>query len=197
MYVYLSFIKAINVPLAINVLIVAKSSLEDVYLWKEFQIRVRYTPTFRNIFIADIGTNMQIDVFNSTTMHKLNKFSDHALLIIRLAFGARLIYGTQDNIFSWDRMLEFSTFLEGHHFPFPLVSAVVSVVAQFACGIMYILGFYTRIAALIMVGNFMVALIFVHWGDAYLNLAPALHLLVVSLFLLTYGPGKLAVTPGK
>lgn len=160
-------------------------------------MRVKNTSTFHNIFVAGININTQIHPLNTTTMHKLNRYSDYALFIVRLAFGARLIYGTYDNIFSWDRMVEFSTFLEGHHFPFPLASAVISVVAQFACGIMYIIGFYTRIAALVMVANFSVALIFAHWGDAYLNLAPALHLLVISLFLATYGPGKLAVTPGK
>ncbi|MCB0628156.1 MAG: hypothetical protein R2824_04210 [Saprospiraceae bacterium] len=40
------------------------------------------------------------------------KFSkiDLAVLLFRLVFGFRLIYGTVDNVFSWNRMLEFKEF---------------------------------------------------------------------------------------
>lgn len=127
------------------------------------------------------------------SLRYFEKYKDISIFLLRCAFGTRLIYGTQDNILSWEQMLEFSKFLESYHFPFPLVSAVVSVVAQFAGGLMFILGYHTRLAALVMLLNFTVALIFVHWGDAYLNLAPALHIWIVSLFLLTYGPGKIAI----
>ena len=39
----------------------------------------------------------------------MKKFADFP---IRLAVGFHLIYGTQDNVFSWERMLEFRDFLE-------------------------------------------------------------------------------------
>lgn len=130
-------------------------------------------------------------------LDKLKSYSDTGVLIIRLAFGARLIYGTQDNLLSWEQMLEFSKFLESFNFPLPVVSAVLSVVVQFAGGLMFIFGFYTRLAALLILLNFTVALVVVHWGDSYLNLAPALHLWVVSFFLLTYGPGKISFDQKK
>ena len=117
------------------------------------------------------------------------------ILLLRVAFGARLIYGTIDNIVSWDRMLEFSDFLEGHGFIFSTGCAVLSVYAQFLAGICWIIGFKVRWTSLIMIGNFLVALLFVHIknGDPYLALAPALHLLVVSVVLFLIGSGNYAV----
>jgi len=117
-----------------------------------------------------------------------------ALLLLRLAFGARLVYGVIDNVLSWERMLEFKEFLALNGFPLPLASAVVSVYLQLICGISWIVGFKVRIAGMIMILNFLVALIGVHLlhGDSYINMAPAIHLLVVSFLLFAVGPGKYA-----
>lgn len=123
---------------------------------------------------------------------QLGLYQPFAYLLIRILFGIRLIYGTIDNIVSWERMLEFKTFLEFHHFPFPLVSAITSVYFQFFAGICWIIGFKVRLVSLFMVINFIVAIIGVHLtsGDTYTNTEPALHLLVISVFLLTCGAGK-------
>lgn len=123
----------------------------------------------------------------------LGRYGDIGVLLLRVAFGARLIQGTQDNVFSWKHMLLFRDFLDHHGFPAPLVCAVVSVAFQFACGILWIVGWKTRWAGLFMAGNFTVALLGVHIGDPYLALAPALHLLVVAVFLLTHGAGRLSL----
>ncbi|MCP9290584.1 DoxX family protein [Gracilimonas sediminicola] len=123
----------------------------------------------------------------------LNKHSKFGEIFIRIMLGFHLIYGTQDNVFSWDRMLEFSSFLEGFGFPFPIVSAVVSVYAQFFCGIMYIVGFHVRVAALIMVLNFIVAIIMVHIGDSYPGMFPAIVMLAGSLYLLFNGSKVLSI----
>ena len=128
------------------------------------------------------------------SLRYFEKYKDIGVFALRCAFGIRLIYDTLDNLLSWEQMLEFSKFLESFNFPFPLVSAITSVVVQFLGGIMFILGYHIRLAAAIIMLNFTVALIFVHWGDTYLNLAPALHLWIVSFFLLTYGPGKIALS---
>ncbi|MEQ9405122.1 MAG: DoxX family protein [Cyclobacteriaceae bacterium] len=121
--------------------------------------------------------------------------SDHkkarniSFLIIQIVFGIRLIYGTIDNVLSWQRMLEFSDFLEGNGFPFPLESAIISVWLQFLCGISWIIGFKVKWTAATMALNFLVAVVFVHLinGDTYLQTAPALHLLVVSVVLMLTG----------
>ena len=114
-------------------------------------------------------------------------------LFIRLLIGFHLIYGVQDNILSYPRMLEFRDFLLAQGFPLPLISAFVSVYAQFVAGTLFILGWKTRPASALMVVNFLVALLAVHVGDSYSNSFPALVMLSGSLFLLYHGPGRLAL----
>lgn len=124
---------------------------------------------------------------------------DLAILLLRIAFGFRLIYGTFDNIISWDQMLEFEKFLEANGFPIPLVCAVVSVYLQFLAGISWIIGFKVKWTSLIMILNFVIAIVVVHLGhgDTYLNTAPALHLLTVAIFLYLTGPGRYAMDKEK
>ncbi|MEP2025621.1 MAG: DoxX family protein [Reichenbachiella sp.] len=122
-----------------------------------------------------------------------SKYSDLSLLLLRIAFGVRLIWGTQDNILSYDRMLEFAGFLEANGFPLPIFSAFVSVYLQFAAGVCWILGFWVRESALVMMANFIIAFLMVHIGDTYINTAPAIHLLTISFFLVCSGGGKYAI----
>ncbi len=123
----------------------------------------------------------------------LDKYSKYGEVFIRIILGFHLIYGTQDNVFSWDRMLEFSDFLTGFGFPLPLLSAIVSVYAQFLSGIMYVIGFHVRIAAMIMVFNFTVAILMVHIGDSYPGMFPAIVMLAGSLYLLFNGSKVLKI----
>ena len=112
---------------------------------------------------------------------------------VRLVVGFVLVYGTQDNVFSHERMLEFRDFLAVRRVPAPLLAAHVSVYAQFACGILYVLGLFVRPAALVMVINFIAALVIAHL-DAPLDAARlALCMLFSSLFLLFHGAGELSL----
>jgi putative oxidoreductase len=104
-----------------------------------------------------------------------------------------LIYGTQDNILSWAQMIEFRDFLERNGFPWPLLSAHVSVYTQFLCGCLILIGYRTRLAASLMIVNFLVALGMVHIGLPFsANIAP-LAMLFGSVFLLFHGPGPYAL----
>lgn len=123
-------------------------------------------------------------------LKNLKPFAD---LFIRLPIGFHLIYGTQDNIFSWERMLEFRDFLTNLNIPAPLVAAHLSVYAQFICGILFILGWKTRWAAAIMIFNFIIALALVHLHDPYPNKFPAIMMLCGSIFLLLHGAGKFSI----
>lgn len=123
----------------------------------------------------------------------LAPYSHWGLLALRLAFAVQLIHGTQDNVFSWERMLEFRDFLEARGVPAPLVAAHVSAYAQFICGILWIIGWQTRLAAAIMVINFIAALIIVHIGLPYEQNFPAINLLAVALCLMLTGPGKISL----
>jgi putative oxidoreductase len=126
-------------------------------------------------------------------LNQLEKLKEYGPLFIRLIIGFHLIYGTQDNVFSYERMQEFAAFLSAHNVPLPLFSAFVSVYAQFICGILFILGAFTRYAAVVMIINFIVAILVVHLGDPYPAKFPALVMLAGACFLFLHGPGELSI----
>ena len=66
--------------------------------------------------------------------------ADLGLLALRCATGAFLIFQSHDNVFSQERMQEFVKFLTQFGFPLPELMAPLSVYAQFAAGIAFILG---------------------------------------------------------
>ena len=115
---------------------------------------------------------------------------DVGILLLRLFIGSRLLYGVLDNILHWEHMLAFEAFLKNFHFPFPLLSAIVSVYAQAIAAILILIGFKIRWAALVMVVNFTIAYMAVHWGEQYdASTAPLAMLFCNALFLFT-GAGK-------
>lgn len=126
-------------------------------------------------------------------LNRLDKFKEYGPIFIRLIIGFHLVYGTQDNILSYARMEEFAAFLSAHNVPFPLFAAFVSAYAQFICGILFIVGAATRYAALVMIINFIVAILIAHLGDPYPAKFPALMMLAGACFLFFHGPGELSV----
>lgn len=132
-----------------------------------------------------------------STLKKIDHFfelrKDHGAIFLRLAIGWRLIDGTADNVFSWGRMLEFRDFLHHQEVLFPLTAAVVSVYAQFICGILYVAGAFIRAAAIVMIINFIAALYIAHIGASFQDSFDAVMMLSGSMFFLFYGSGKWAV----
>lgn len=126
-------------------------------------------------------------------LNQLDKFKEYGPIFIRLIIGFHLVYGTQDNVFSYARMEEFAAFLSAHNVPLPLFAAFVSAYAQFICGILFIFGAATRYAALVMIINFITAILIAHLGDPYPAKFPALMMLAGSCFLFLHGPGELSV----
>ena len=121
------------------------------------------------------------------------RYREYAAVFIRLAVGTRLIAGTQDNVFSRARMQEFTQFLAANGTPYPEVGAVVSVHAQFLCGALFILGLWTRPAAVVMIVNFLAALLIAHRQTPFEVTWPALMMLAAALFFLLHGPGRPSV----
>ena len=121
------------------------------------------------------------------------KRKENGVILLRLVIGWRLIDGTLDNVLSWSRMLEFRAFLQAHNVAFPLIAANVSVYGQFICGILYIAGMATRLAALVMIVNFLAALYIAHIGLTFEQSFDALAILAASGFFLFHGPGKYSV----
>lgn len=127
----------------------------------------------------------------------LEKYKDYAAVFIRLVVGFHLIYGTQDNVFSYARMEEFAEFLRVRGVPFPLFSAFLSAYAQFVCGILFMVGAGVRYAAILMIVNFVAAIVIAHLGDSYPNTFPALMMLAAACFFLIHGAGKLSVDDSR
>ena len=116
-----------------------------------------------------------------------------AVLILRLFIAFVLIYGTQDNVFSRDRLLEFRDFLAKNGFPMPLAAAYLSAYGQFITGILLLAGLFTRFAAAIVIVNFVVALVMVHMRTPFnVNIAP-MAMLVGGVFFLIYGAPRYSV----
>jgi putative oxidoreductase len=116
--------------------------------------------------------------------------SDLGVLFIRAVVGFHLIYGTQDNVLSYERMLEFRDFLAARGVPWPLFAAHLSVYAQFLAGILFIVGAAVRWAGLVMVINFIAAFVIAHRGDPYPRFFPALFMLAGAAFFLFHGAGR-------
>ena len=122
-----------------------------------------------------------------------DRYREYGPVFVRLIVGSFLVWGTQDNVLSYARMLEFAEFLRAHNTPFPLASAFLSAYAQFVCGLLYLAGAFTRPAAAVMIINFVAALLIAHVGDTFRGMFPALVMLFTSCFFLLHGPGKLSV----
>ena len=123
----------------------------------------------------------------------MEPYREYGPLFIRLIVGYRLVWGTADNVFDYSRMLEFSHFLAGLGVPAPLPAAFVSAYAQFICGLLFIVGGYTRLAAAVMMINFIVALLLAHIGKPFLDNYDALVMLFGSAFLLVHGAGRVSI----
>jgi putative oxidoreductase len=125
--------------------------------------------------------------------HALSRHPDIGLLALRLVVGGHPVLMTWDNVTSWARMLEFRDFLAHHGFALPLASAVLSVAAQFLGGLALVLGLHTRLAALVVAFNFVVAIVMVDARAPYPAAFPALALVAGSLCLAFTGAGRLSL----
>lgn len=122
----------------------------------------------------------------------LKRYSDIALLILRIAIGSFLIWGVWDNIVSADRMREFEQFLANFGFIEPGLMARLSVWAQFFIGVFFISGFLTRWAGIVCMINFAVAIIMVDSAGGIRASFSAMCLILVGLYLATNGAGRLS-----
>jgi putative oxidoreductase len=123
------------------------------------------------------------------------RHGDLGLLALRLITGAFLVYQSHDNVLSAARMDEFVGFLRQFNFVQPELLAPLSVYAQFAAGIGFILGLFTRWLGLITAFNFAVAVWMVHWTDPVPGIWPAAILVVLGLYFGLRGSGRYGLDP--
>jgi putative oxidoreductase len=112
---------------------------------------------------------------------------------MRLFVGLFLVWGVWDNITDPARMREFVEFLRKFHFPRPELLAPLSVYVQFLVGLAFVLGLFTRWAGILCVINFAVAIAMVDRFGGMRGIFPSGCLVVIGLYLATYGAGRFSV----
>lgn len=127
------------------------------------------------------------------TLPRLADGADLALLAARLVVGAFLIWGVWDNVLSAERMAEFAGFLRAHGFVMPQVMAPLSVYAQLAVGLCFVLGLATRWAGIVCAVNFIVALVMVDLALGVRGAFPATALVLFGMMFATIGAGRYAL----
>jgi putative oxidoreductase len=121
------------------------------------------------------------------------RFGDLALLLLRLFVGLFLVWSVWDDANSSARMHDFAEFLAKHGFPSPRLLAPVSVYAQLAVGVAFVLGLFTRWAGLLCAVNFAVAIAMVDRHGGMRGIFPSGCLVFIGLYLATYGAGRLSL----
>ena len=123
-------------------------------------------------------------------LDRLQRFEGLSYLLLRLVTGAFLIFQSQDNVFSTERMKEFELFLEHFGFWAPDIMAPLCVWTQFLCGIAFVLGLFTRLAGLLTIITFIVAVWMVHWPEGFAGWWPALILVFLGNLFASWGGGR-------
>jgi putative oxidoreductase len=121
------------------------------------------------------------------------KHNNIAPLFIRLMVGLHLVSATKGAAFNGAKMQGVVKFFTSLNIPAPSVMAPLAVYAELICGVLFILGFFTRASAAIMVFVFICAILLAHRNDGYDNTFPALVMLAGSLSLLFSGAGKISI----
>lgn len=127
------------------------------------------------------------------TLAPLAAGTDLALLLLRLATGAFLIWGVWDNIVSARHMAIFAGFLAQHGFPWPSVLAPFDVWLQFALGALFIIGLATRWAGLLCGINFAIAIAMVDHLQGWRGSFGSQCLILIGLVLATHGAGRFSL----
>lgn len=75
----------------------------------------------------------------------------------------------------------------------PELSMILAAFAEGVCSILIMIGFFTRGAALVLMINMSVALLFVHLSDPFGRMEMALLYLVIFTTIFLIGPGRLSL----
>jgi len=118
---------------------------------------------------------------------------EYGVIFLRLIIGAFIVYGVQDNVFSFHEMQKFAMFLAARGVPFPLFSAFLSAYTQMLCGLSILFGAGVRLAAIPFIINFIAAIVIAHRGDTFAGMFPALLMICAGFFFLFHGAGKLSI----
>lgn len=127
------------------------------------------------------------------TLLGAERYSDLALLLLRVATGAFLLYQSHDNLLDPARMAEFEKFMAHFGFWRPALLAPLTIALQVAAGLAFILGLFVRPFGLLIAGMFVVAVYKVHMADPANLIWSAASLIFIGLYLGTRGGGAFAL----
>lgn len=116
--------------------------------------------------------------------------ADAAALLLRLIFGGMFIY------FGYGKIEHYNEYIKGMGDPIGLgknLSYNLVIFAEFACGILIVLGVLTRIAVIPVFITMIVAYFIVHAKDPFMVKQSAFIYLVLCLPVFILGSGKYSI----
>lgn len=125
--------------------------------------------------------------------------TDVGLLLLRLVVGVVFIYHGGQKLFDWwagEGIDQLIGGLEAKEIPYPRISAYLAAIAEFGGGILVLVGFFTRLAAIPMIITMGVAVLVMHPHAFRVDrggMEFALTLGVVLIAILLSGPGRFSV----
>lgn len=124
----------------------------------------------------------------------LDRLQPLALLVLRLGLGATMMVHGKEKLFGG--MSEFIGSLHKMGVPAPTVMGYLSAGTEFFGGLLLIVGFFTRFAALATTINMLVAIFKVHFKNGFTgqgNYQFPLALCVIAFALIFYGAGPISI----
>jgi putative oxidoreductase len=124
---------------------------------------------------------------------------DLGLLLVRLILGIVLMFHGSQKLFGWfdgPGMEGFTEYLTKLDIPMPEASAYLSAITEFAGGALLVLGLLTRLVAVPVVVNMLVAVVAVHaheFAAAKGGMEYALMLCVVALAIVFTCAGRFSL----
>lgn len=121
-----------------------------------------------------------------------SKFSYNlATFILRLGLGAIMVFSH-----GWEKISKFSDMQDSFVKFMGLgssVSLTLSLIAEFFCGLLIVLGLFTRGAALLLIINMLVAITMVHNWRIFQDAQLPFVLLAGWVVILLLGPGRISL----
>lgn len=124
---------------------------------------------------------------------------DLALLLLRLATGVVFVMHGAQKFFTYTLPGTTQAFTQ-MGVPVPGISAPLVATVELLCGLLLILGVYSRAAGVLLAVNMLVAILLVHLKAGFFNpngLEFPLVLLAASLAVAFAGPGRLRAPTGQ
>lgn len=115
--------------------------------------------------------------------------TDLALLILRLTFGASMLFG--HGLGKWSRFFGEDPIQFGDPLGLgPAVTLGLAVLSEVICSILVMLGLLTRWAVIPLLITMGVAIFMVHWSDPFGRMEKAILFFSAYLVILLMGPGR-------